>query len=128
MKKAIDLLERFQLMTKLIVEEKTGKPEEFARRLGISRSTMYEMLEELRFHDADIRFSRSKNSFVFINEMDIHSFLYKTSDMQRKEKYFRRIPIMAYPYWGLFSYKIVVRKRGKVNIFSSVRKFRTEGL
>ena len=71
MKKAIDLLERFQLMTKLIVEEKTGKPEEFARRLGISRSTMYEMLEELRFHDADIRFSRSKNSFVFINEMDI---------------------------------------------------------
>lgn len=64
-------MERFQLMTKLIVEEKTGKPEEFAHRLGISRSTMYEMLEELRFHDANIRFSRSKNSFVFINEMDI---------------------------------------------------------
>ncbi len=71
MKKAIDLLERFQLMTKLISEEKTGKPEAFARRLGISRSTMYEMLEELKFHDADIRFSRSKNTFVFTNEMDI---------------------------------------------------------
>lgn len=63
----IKQIERFQLLNKLVKEQRTGKPEELAKRLGISRAKLYLMLEELKDEGIEIRFSKRSNSFVYDN-------------------------------------------------------------
>ncbi|MCC5936684.1 MAG: HTH domain-containing protein [Lunatimonas sp.] len=63
----IKQIERFQLLSKLIKEERTGSPDELASRLGVSRAKLYLMLDELKDEGAKIRYSKRINSFVFEN-------------------------------------------------------------
>ncbi len=67
-------LERFQLLNKLVREERTGSPEALAKRLGVSRSKLYLMLEELRDQGVEIRFSKKADSFIYRNckGIDVH--------------------------------------------------------
>lgn len=51
-------------MVKLINFQKTGNPDEFSRKLGISRSHLYEVIGEFNNLDVDIQFIRSRNTFV----------------------------------------------------------------
>ena len=60
-------IERLQLLNKLVKERRTGKPEELAGRLGVSRAKLYLMLDELRDEGIEIRFSKRSNSFVYGN-------------------------------------------------------------
>tara|TARA_R110002020_G_scaffold259853_3_gene473998 strand:- start:209 stop:571 length:363 start_codon:yes stop_codon:yes gene_type:complete len=60
-------IERLQLLNKLVKEQRTGKPEELAKRLGISRAKLYLMLDEMRDEGIEIRFSKRSNSFVYEN-------------------------------------------------------------
>lgn len=60
-------IERLQLLNKLVKEQRTGSPEEFAERLGVSRSKLYLILDELKDQGIYIRFSKRINSFVFVN-------------------------------------------------------------
>ncbi len=60
-------IERLQLLNKLVKEQRTGKPEELAKRLGISRAKLYLMLDELRDEGIEIRFSKRSNSFIYEN-------------------------------------------------------------
>lgn len=41
----------------------TGKPSEFAAKLGVSRATLYRFINDLRDEGLEVRFSRSQNSF-----------------------------------------------------------------
>ena len=50
----------------------TGNPEQFAKSIGKSRSSLYDLLEELRGMGADIYFSRSKSTFRYINNFEIN--------------------------------------------------------
>ncbi|MGF7138630.1 hypothetical protein [Roseimarinus sediminis] len=52
-------------MSKLIEIEKTGNAEEFAEKLGISRSQLFIELDDLKAFNVDIKYSRSKHSFVY---------------------------------------------------------------
>nr|HPR33170.1 hypothetical protein [Prolixibacteraceae bacterium] len=52
-------------MTKLIKHEITGNANEFAQKLGISRSQLFVELEEFKSRDVAISYDRSINSFVF---------------------------------------------------------------
>jgi len=63
----IKQIERLQLLNKLVKEQRTGSPEEFAERLGVSRAKLYLMLDELKDEGAEIRFSKRSNSFVYEN-------------------------------------------------------------
>lgn len=63
----IKQLERIQLLNKLVRQERTGSPETLAKRLGVSRSKLYLMLEELRDQGVEIRFSKKMDSFVYKN-------------------------------------------------------------
>ncbi|WP_114748568.1 HTH domain-containing protein [Pleomorphovibrio marinus] len=58
-------IERIQLLNKLVKEQRTGSPENLAKRLGVSRARLYLMLEELRDYGAKIKFSKKLNSFEY---------------------------------------------------------------
>ncbi len=61
----IKLLERIKKVHQLILEEKTGTPQEFADKLHISRSQLYNVLEILKEYDAPIKYSKKTNSFYY---------------------------------------------------------------
>lgn len=63
----IKQIERLQLLNKLVREQRTGSPEELARRIGVSRAKLYLILEELRDQGICIRYSKKLNSFMYEN-------------------------------------------------------------
>jgi predicted DNA-binding transcriptional regulator YafY len=66
-----ETLERIQRMHALIKSEHTGTPDEFARRLGICRKTLYNMIDELKSYNAPIRYSKKKESFYYLKEFEL---------------------------------------------------------
>ncbi|HMM02564.1 MULTISPECIES: HTH domain-containing protein [unclassified Dysgonomonas] len=58
-------IERLKLIQKLVQEEKTGSPDELANRLGISRGTLYSLIDELQSYNVSISYSRKKQSFIY---------------------------------------------------------------
>lgn len=67
----IKQIERLQLLNKLVREKRTGSPEEFAERLGLSRRQLYFYLEFLKDYGIDIVYSRKTNSFIINNGKEI---------------------------------------------------------
>jgi predicted DNA-binding transcriptional regulator YafY len=63
--KIIFILKR---MDKMIRSQATGKPEEFASRLGVSERTMYNYLALLKGLGAPIQFSRVCDSYLYLED------------------------------------------------------------
>ena len=63
--KIFRVVERFELFNNLVKSESTGTPDQFAGRLGISRSTLYDFISELNSMGVEISYSRSKSSFYY---------------------------------------------------------------
>ncbi|MEZ4908098.1 MAG: HTH domain-containing protein [Saprospiraceae bacterium] len=61
----ITLIER---MDQLLRMKGTGTSEELANRLGISRSTLYEMLETMRNMGAEIEYNASRKTYYYTTE------------------------------------------------------------
>ncbi len=62
------LMEHFQLLQRvdgLIRRKSTGRPEEFAERLKITRSAMYRRLDDLKSIGAPIKYDRFSRSFYY---------------------------------------------------------------
>ena len=66
--KPFDFPEKLSKLNKLICQEHTGNPDEFAQRLAIGRSTLYEILDELQSRGVEIRYSRSRRTFYYNND------------------------------------------------------------
>jgi len=64
-------IERLQLLNKLVKEQRTGKPEELAERLGIRRRQLYVYIEYLKDFGMDVQFSRKIGSFVYADEHEL---------------------------------------------------------
>jgi len=64
-------IERLQLLNKLVKEQRTGKPEELAARLGIGRRQLYVYIEYLKDFGVDIQFSRKRDSFVYAEKHEL---------------------------------------------------------
>jgi biotin operon repressor len=58
-------VERLQLLNDLILQNRTGSPEELAKRLGVSRSYLYVMIDELKALNIHIAYSRKKKTFFY---------------------------------------------------------------
>ena len=58
-------LERISMMHKLVSRQKTGTPDEFARQLGVSRTSLYELIDEMRSRGAPILYSKSARTFFY---------------------------------------------------------------
>ena len=58
-----------RLFNRLVEQQRTGTPDEFAERLGISRSTLYDIRDELRSRGVDMRYSRANSTFYYKNSV-----------------------------------------------------------
>ncbi len=67
--KPFDFLDKLHVLNKLIRMEHTGTPGEFAKRLSISRSTLYEIIEELKARGVEIKYCRTRCTFYYNNDM-----------------------------------------------------------
>jgi len=47
----------------MIIRQHTGTPSEFASQLGVSRTTLYEMIDELKSQGDPISYSKSLCTF-----------------------------------------------------------------
>jgi hypothetical protein len=69
--KLFHYLDRIDLMHKLLKNSSTGTPEEFAHQLGISRSCLYELIDEFKIRKAPIRYSKSAKTFYYEEPFEI---------------------------------------------------------
>lgn len=66
-------IDRIKAIHNLIEKEKTGTSDEFAKRLGISRSLLMEHLKEMReTFNAPIEFCRARHSFYYKTPFSIN--------------------------------------------------------
>lgn len=64
-------IERINLLDKLIRQRRTGAPAELAKRLGISASRLYVILDELKDRGAPIGYSRQLSTYYYEREFSI---------------------------------------------------------
>jgi len=64
-------IERINRLHCLIKTGATGNPEMLAKRLGISRASLYNLLEELKSIKAPITYSRTHESFLYTKEFNL---------------------------------------------------------
>lgn len=69
--KVFEYLDRISHMHKLVSRQRTGTPSEFASQLGISRTTVYEMIDELKSRGAPILYSKSQQTFYYDEPFEI---------------------------------------------------------
>ena len=69
--KAFEQLERLTRINRLIKEEKTGTPEEFASRMHIGKRRLFEHLDELRTMGVQIDYSKQRGTYYFSNGHEI---------------------------------------------------------
>lgn len=58
-------IDRINLLDKLIQQRRTGTPQELARRLGVSESRLYVVLDELKLKGAPISYCRQSKSYYY---------------------------------------------------------------
>ncbi len=69
--KVFEYLDRISLMHKLVSRQKTGTPDELAKQLGVSRTSLYELIDELRLRGVPIAYSKSAKTFFYKQPFDI---------------------------------------------------------
>ncbi len=65
----LDQIKRIERIDQLIRMKATGSPDEFAERLNISRSTLYNILELMKNQGVEVYYSSSKKSFCYKQEV-----------------------------------------------------------
>lgn len=68
----IKIIDRLRYLDHLIAKESTGSPHEFARRVGLSRSMLYENLDEMKTLGAPIRYDRKRRTFFYYRPFELH--------------------------------------------------------
>jgi predicted DNA-binding transcriptional regulator YafY len=69
--KVFEYLDRIIKMHKLVSRQRTGTPGEFASQLGVSRTSLYELIDELRSRGVPISYSKSAKTFFYRQPYDI---------------------------------------------------------
>ncbi len=70
--KVFEYLDRISRMHKMLIRQATGTPSEFASQLGVSRTTLYEMIDELKSRGAPISYSKSLCTFFYTEPFEIN--------------------------------------------------------
>jgi biotin operon repressor len=69
--KLFEYLDRINMMHRMVLRQRTGTPEEFARQLGVGRTCLYELIDELRSRGAPIAYSKSTKTFFYRQPFEI---------------------------------------------------------
>ncbi|MCP4457542.1 MAG: HTH domain-containing protein [Cytophagales bacterium] len=67
----IQKIERLQKLNKLIEQGRTGTPDELAQQLGISRSKMYEVLDDLKSLGKEVKYNRVSKTFYYVDDIKL---------------------------------------------------------
>ena len=70
--KVFEYLDRISRMHRMLTRQHTGTPSEFASQLGVSRTTLYEMIDELKSRGAPISYSKSLCTFFYAAPFEIN--------------------------------------------------------
>jgi predicted transcriptional regulator len=65
-------IEQVRLLHQLIQTENTGTPLELSKRLHICRSTLYNIIDELKSYDAPIEYSRARKAFFYTHSFELN--------------------------------------------------------
>ena len=65
MNSILQQLELMERMDQLIRMEATGSPKQFANRLGISKTTLYRMINTMKELEAPLLYDNTVQSFVY---------------------------------------------------------------
>ena len=71
--KTLKILERYREIHRLIKYRSTGNPESFAKKLGISKSQLFNYLEELRDRGAEISYSKNLGSYFYRKPVELEA-------------------------------------------------------
>ncbi len=85
--KFINQIERFKKMLKYILLSETGTPKEFANKLNISRSQLYNLIDDLKEFEAPIKYSKLNKTFYYEKEYDFqfkYSLIIISDDVSRE--------------------------------------------
>jgi hypothetical protein len=66
-----EMVEKMNLFNRLVEEECTGTPRQLAKRLGMSRSALYVLMDELHSRDVDVRYSRKWQTYYYANSVSL---------------------------------------------------------
>ncbi len=85
--KVFEYLDRIGMMHRMLIRKSTGSPSEFAHQLGISRTTLYEMIDELKSRGAPISYSKSLCTFLYTEpfEIDVSCSLRPLNHFEEKQ-------------------------------------------
>lgn len=64
----LEKLKTVERVDQLIRLKCTGTPDELARKLGLTRSTVYEIIECMKNMDVDIKYCKNRKSFYYETE------------------------------------------------------------
>ena len=70
--KVFEYLDRIGRMHRMLTRQATGTPSEFAHQLGVSRTTLYDMIDELKSRGAPISYSKSLCTFFYTEPFEIN--------------------------------------------------------
>lgn len=62
------LIERWIEFDRLVSKGKTGTPREFAKKLGVSKSQMYNYLNELAMMGVKVRYNKLQSTFEYVGD------------------------------------------------------------
>ena len=85
--KFINKIERLKKMHKCILLSDTGTPKEFANKLNISRSQLYNLIDDLKEFEAPIKYSKLNKTFYYEKEYDFqfnYSLIILSDDVSRE--------------------------------------------
>jgi biotin operon repressor len=85
--KLFEFLDRISMMHRLVQRRRTGSPCELAGQLGVSRTSLYELIDELRSRGAPILYSKSSRTFYYSEPFDVSvtCTFRSLSDIEEKE-------------------------------------------
>jgi hypothetical protein len=77
---------KLERLHKLIEQKYWGNAEDYVKKLNISRSCLFNYIEELKKAGAEIEYCRYSNSFVYLNEF-VFEIRIKSEVICKKEMY-----------------------------------------
>jgi len=66
MMKVFEFVEVVARFHNYVMRENTGNAEAFSKKLGISRSCLYNLIEEIRSYGIDVEYSREKQTYKYV--------------------------------------------------------------
>ena len=63
-------IKKLERIHQIILNKSTGTPGRFAQKTGLARRTLYEYLYQLKAFGAEISYSRSIQSYYYLNDFE----------------------------------------------------------